>query len=131
MERREVEVVQSHKTWQNEPSYTFKDGLLQQTSRNGLHRNFYSNPSNLQRASPMENGRQGIQPRAPLARTWGKYLEYFPQRDIFQRTYHKQEIEIEGAYSEFFILRGSGQPIKLPTGFTPLRNQQTSDQESP
>ncbi|MBW0529898.1 hypothetical protein O181_069613 [Austropuccinia psidii MF-1] len=69
MERREVEVFQSHKTWKNGPSYTFQNGFKQQTSRNDLHRTVYSNPSNLQRTSPVENGRQGIHPRVPLERT--------------------------------------------------------------
>ncbi|MBW0541779.1 hypothetical protein O181_081494 [Austropuccinia psidii MF-1] len=70
LESREVEVVQSHKTWQNGPSNTFQIGFQQQTSRNYFHRTVYFNPSNLQRTSPMENGRQGTQPRAPLERTF-------------------------------------------------------------
>ncbi|MBW0517977.1 hypothetical protein O181_057692 [Austropuccinia psidii MF-1] len=69
LERREDEVVQSHKTWQNGPSYTFQNGSQQQTPRYDLHRTVYSNPSYLQRTSPMKNGRQGIQPRVPLERT--------------------------------------------------------------
>ncbi|MBW0536912.1 hypothetical protein O181_076627 [Austropuccinia psidii MF-1] len=93
LERREVEVVQSHNTWKNEFSYTFQDGFQQQNSRNGLHRTVYSNPSNLQRTSPMEDGRQGIQPRVSLERTCRKYSEYFTQRDIIQSTYHQREIK--------------------------------------
>ncbi|MBW0553597.1 hypothetical protein O181_093312 [Austropuccinia psidii MF-1] len=87
-ESREVEVVQSHVTWQNEPSYNFQDGFYQKTSKNGFHRTVCSNPSNLQKASPMENGRQGIQTRVPLQRTCRNYSEDFPQKDILQRTYH-------------------------------------------
>ncbi|MBW0481159.1 hypothetical protein O181_020874 [Austropuccinia psidii MF-1] len=133
LERREVEIeiVQSHKTWQNEPSYTFQAGFQHQTSRNGLHRTVYSNPSNIQRNSPLENGRQGIQPRAPLERTCRKYSEDFPKRDIVQRAYHRREIEPERSYSYFFRLTRSGKPTKLPSGFTPLGHQQTSGQESP
>ncbi|MBW0586160.1 hypothetical protein O181_125875 [Austropuccinia psidii MF-1] len=131
LERREFEVVQSHKTWQNEHSYTFQDGFQHQTSRNGLHRTVYSNPSNLQRNSPMENGRQGIQPKAPVGRTCRKYSEDFPQRDILQRTYHRRAIEPEISYSDSFRLTRSGQPTKLPSGFTRLRHHQPSGQESP
>ncbi|MBW0557533.1 hypothetical protein O181_097248 [Austropuccinia psidii MF-1] len=137
------------------------------TSRNDLHRTVYSNPSNLQRASPVENGRQGIKARVPLERacrkypedlpqrailqrtspvengrqgikarvplerSCRKYPEDLPQRDILQRTYHKREIEPEITYSEYFRLIRSGNPTKLPSGFTPLRHQQISDQESP
>ncbi|MBW0522741.1 hypothetical protein O181_062456 [Austropuccinia psidii MF-1] len=110
LERREAEVVQSHKTWKNELSYTFQDGFQQQTSRNGLHRIVYSNLSNLPRNSPMENGRQGIQPRVPLQRTCRKYSEDFPQRDILQRTYHRKEMEPEITYSDPFRLMRIGNP---------------------
>ncbi|MBW0548345.1 hypothetical protein O181_088060 [Austropuccinia psidii MF-1] len=82
LERREVEVVQSHIKWQNEPPYTFQDGFQQQTSRNGFHRTVFSNPSNLPKNSPMWNGRQGIQTRFPLQRTCRKYSEDSPQRDV-------------------------------------------------
>ncbi|MBW0584817.1 hypothetical protein O181_124532 [Austropuccinia psidii MF-1] len=131
LERREFEVVQSHKKWQNEPSYTFQNGFQQQTSRNGLHRTVSSNPSNLQRTSLMENGIQGIQPRVPLERTRRKYSEDFPPRDILQRTYHRREIEPEITYSDSFRLIRSGNSIRLPSGFTQLRHQKISDQESP
>ncbi|MBW0525211.1 hypothetical protein O181_064926 [Austropuccinia psidii MF-1] len=131
LERREAEVVQSHKTWKNEPSHTFQNGFQQKTSRNGLNRTLLSNPSNLQRTSPMENGRQEIQPRVPLERTCRKYSEYFSQRDILQRTYHRREIEPEITYSDSFRLKRSGNPTRLPSCFTPLRHQQISDQESP
>ncbi|MBW0579555.1 hypothetical protein O181_119270 [Austropuccinia psidii MF-1] len=100
LERREVEVVQSHNKWQNEPYYTFQDGFQQKTSKNGLHRTVYSKPSNLQRTSPVENGRQGIQPRVPLERICRNLIR-------------------------------SGNPTKLPSGFTSLRHQQISDQKSP
>ncbi|MBW0574135.1 hypothetical protein O181_113850 [Austropuccinia psidii MF-1] len=48
----------------------------------------------------MGNGRQGIQTRFPLQRTCRKYLENFPQRDILQRTYHRQEMEQETTHSD-------------------------------
>ncbi|MBW0588853.1 hypothetical protein O181_128568 [Austropuccinia psidii MF-1] len=95
LEKREVEVVQSHNTWQNEPSYTFQDGFQQQTPRNGLHTIVYSNSSSLQRTAPMENGREGIQPRDPLQRTCRKYSEDFPQEGILLRTYHRKGMEPE------------------------------------
>ncbi|MBW0479905.1 hypothetical protein O181_019620 [Austropuccinia psidii MF-1] len=98
---------------------------------NGLHITVCSNPSNLPRTSPMGNGRQGIQTRLPLQRTCGKYSEDFPQRDILQRTYHRQEIEPEIAYFDPLRLMRTGNPTRLPSGFTPLRHQQISDQESP
>ncbi|MBW0460646.1 hypothetical protein O181_000361 [Austropuccinia psidii MF-1] len=79
----------------------------------------------------MENGRQGIQPRVPLERTCRNYSEDFPQRDIIQITYHRREIEPERAYSDYFRLTRSGKPTKLPSGFTPLKHQKTSGQESP
>ncbi|MBW0568962.1 hypothetical protein O181_108677, partial [Austropuccinia psidii MF-1] len=101
-----------------------------QTSRKDLHRTVYSNPSNLQRTSPAENGRQGIQPRFPLERTCRNYTEDFPQRDILQRTYNRREIEPGITYSDSFRLIRSGNPTKLPSGFTPLRHQNISDKES-
>ncbi|MBW0573742.1 hypothetical protein O181_113457 [Austropuccinia psidii MF-1] len=131
LERRKVEFVQSHKTWQNEPSYTFLDVFQQQNSKNGFHGKVYSNPSNLQRTSPMENGRQGIEPRVPLERTCRKYSHDFPQRDILQRTYHRREIKQEITYSDSFRPIRGGNPTKLPRGFTPLRHQEISDQKSP
>ncbi|MBW0561123.1 hypothetical protein O181_100838 [Austropuccinia psidii MF-1] len=93
LEKREVEVVQSHNTWKNEPSYTFQDGFQKQTSSNGLHRIVYYSSSNLQGASPMENGRKGIKTRVPLQRTCRNYSEVSSQRDILQRTYHRKEME--------------------------------------
>ncbi|MBW0539884.1 hypothetical protein O181_079599 [Austropuccinia psidii MF-1] len=131
LEKREVEVVQSHNKWENEPSYTFQVGFQQKTSRDGFHRIVFSNPSNLQRTSPMENGRQRIQPRVPLQRTCRKYSENFPQRGILQRTYHRKEMEPEITYSDPLRLMRTGNPTRLPSGFTPLKNQQLSDQESP
>ncbi|MBW0573891.1 hypothetical protein O181_113606 [Austropuccinia psidii MF-1] len=131
LERREVEVVQIHKTCQNEPSYTFKKGFQQKASRNGLHRTVFPNPSNLQRTYPMENGIQEIKPRVPPERTCRKYSEDFPQRDILQRTYHRREIDPEITYSYSFRLIRSGNPTRLSCGFTPLRHQHISDQESP
>ncbi|MBW0516994.1 hypothetical protein O181_056709 [Austropuccinia psidii MF-1] len=131
LERREVEIAQSHRTWQNETSYTFQDGFQQQTSRNGLHRTVYYNPSNLQRTSPMENGRQGIQPRVPLEITCRNYSEDFPQREILQISYHRRAIEPERSYSYSFRITRIVQPTKRPSGFIPLWHQQTSGQESP
>ncbi|MBW0491376.1 hypothetical protein O181_031091 [Austropuccinia psidii MF-1] len=65
---REVEVDKSNKIWQNGPLSTFQDDFQQQHSSKGLHRirTNYPDPSNAQIPSPMENGRQGIQPKAPL-----------------------------------------------------------------
>ncbi|MBW0479046.1 hypothetical protein O181_018761 [Austropuccinia psidii MF-1] len=131
LERREVEVVQIHKTWKNGPTYTFQNCFQQQTSSNDFHRTFYSNPTNLQRTSPVENGRQGIQPRVPLEITFRNYPEDFPQRDILQRTYHRRGIEPEITYSDSFRLISSGNPTTLLNAFTLLRHQQISDQESP
>ncbi|MBW0546261.1 hypothetical protein O181_085976 [Austropuccinia psidii MF-1] len=48
----------------------------------------------------MGNGRQGIQTRVPLQRTCRNYSEDFPQLDILQRTYHRQEMEPEITYSD-------------------------------
>ncbi|MBW0469261.1 hypothetical protein O181_008976 [Austropuccinia psidii MF-1] len=79
----------------------------------------------------MENGRQGIQTRFPLQRICRKYSEDFPQRDILQRTYHRQEIKPEITYSDPLSLMRTGNPTRYPSGFTPLRHQQISDQESP
>ncbi|MBW0549304.1 hypothetical protein O181_089019 [Austropuccinia psidii MF-1] len=131
LERREVEVVQSHIKWKNEPPYTFQDGFQQQTSRNALHRTVCSNPSNLPRTSLMRNGRRGIQTRFQLQRTCRKYSEDVPQRDILQRTYHRQEMEPEITYSDPLRLMRTGSPTRLPSGFIPLRHQKISDQESP
>ncbi|MBW0591356.1 hypothetical protein O181_131071, partial [Austropuccinia psidii MF-1] len=78
----------------------------------------------------MGNGRQGIQTRFPLQRTCRKYSEYFPQRDILQRTCHRQEMEQELTHSYPFRLMRTGNPTRLPSGVTPLRHQQISDQES-
>ncbi|MBW0585085.1 hypothetical protein O181_124800 [Austropuccinia psidii MF-1] len=79
----------------------------------------------------MENGRQGIQPRVTPERACRKYSEGFPQRNILQRAYHRGEIEPEITYSDSFRLIRSGNPTKLPSGFTTLRNKQISYQESP
>ncbi|MBW0592545.1 hypothetical protein O181_132260 [Austropuccinia psidii MF-1] len=78
----------------------------------------------------MGNGRQGIQTRFPLQRTCRNYSEDFPQRDILQRAYHRQEIEQEITHSDPLRLMRTGNPTRLPSGFTPLRQQQISDQES-
>ncbi|MBW0518448.1 hypothetical protein O181_058163 [Austropuccinia psidii MF-1] len=109
LEKRAVEVVQSHNTWKNEPSYTFQNGFKQQKSRNGI---------------------PGIQTRFPLPGTCRKYSKDFPQRDILQRTYDRQEMEPEITYSDHLRLMRTGNPTRFPSGFTPLRHQQISDQES-
>ncbi|MBW0505728.1 hypothetical protein O181_045443 [Austropuccinia psidii MF-1] len=79
----------------------------------------------------MENGRQEIQTRVPIQRTCRKYSEDFPQRDILQRTYHGQEMEPEITYSDPLRLMRTGNPTRLPSGFTPLSHHQISDRESP
>ncbi|MBW0483800.1 hypothetical protein O181_023515 [Austropuccinia psidii MF-1] len=93
LEVKEAEVDQSHRIWKKEPSSTSKDGLQQKPSRRGLHRirKFNSDPSHTHTTSPMEKGRQGIQPRAPLESTCIKYPEDFPQRDIIQRTHENNQ----------------------------------------
>ncbi|MBW0576763.1 hypothetical protein O181_116478 [Austropuccinia psidii MF-1] len=131
LEERKVEVVQSHNTWQKQPSYTFQDGIQHQKFRNGLHRTVCSKPSNIPRSSPMENGRQGIKTRFPLQRTCRTYSEDFSQRDILQRTYYRREMEPEIRYSDPLRLMSTGNPTRLPSGFKPLRHQHISDQESP
>ncbi|MBW0461295.1 hypothetical protein O181_001010 [Austropuccinia psidii MF-1] len=114
-----------------------------------------------QRPFSMEHGQQEVQPRIPLGRTWSKFPEDMSQRDIFKRPYgnHQrleshQEVETDGgegnqdkgesshypsyrrtaepdrAYSDSFRLTRS-RPNQLSSGFTPLRHQQISDQESP
>ncbi|MBW0480903.1 hypothetical protein O181_020618 [Austropuccinia psidii MF-1] len=131
LERREAEVVQSQVPWKNETSYTLQDSFQQKTSMNGLHRKVCSNPSNLQRTSPTGNGRQGIHTRVPLQRTCRKYSEDFPQEYILQRTYYRREMEPEITYSDPLRLMRNGSPTSLPGGFTLLRHQKISDQESP
>ncbi|MBW0533037.1 hypothetical protein O181_072752 [Austropuccinia psidii MF-1] len=71
LRRNETEVDQSHLIWKNEPSSRFKDGFQQKPSSRGMHRTreIYSDPSTLQRAYPMGDGRQEIQPRIPQERT--------------------------------------------------------------
>ncbi|MBW0575430.1 hypothetical protein O181_115145 [Austropuccinia psidii MF-1] len=79
----------------------------------------------------MGNGREGIQTKFPLQRTSRKYLQDFPQRDILQRTYHRQEMEPEITYSDPLRLMRTGNPTRFPSGFKSLRHQHISDQESP
>ncbi|MBW0577987.1 hypothetical protein O181_117702 [Austropuccinia psidii MF-1] len=105
---------------QNGPSYTFQNGFQQQNSRNDFHRTIYPNPSNLQRTSPVENGRKGTRPRVPLEIACRKYPENIPQRDILQRTYDRREIEPEVTYSDSLRIIRRGNPTKLPSDFTPL-----------
>ncbi|MBW0516439.1 hypothetical protein O181_056154 [Austropuccinia psidii MF-1] len=79
----------------------------------------------------MESGRQGFKTRFPLQRTCRNYSADFPQRDILQRPYYRQGMEPEITYSDPLRLMRTGSPTSLPCGFTPLRHQQISDQESP
>ncbi|MBW0537312.1 hypothetical protein O181_077027 [Austropuccinia psidii MF-1] len=104
----------------------------------------------------MEHGQQEVQPSIPLGITWRKFPEERSQRDILQRPYgnhkrleyHRRVNTSEGegnqdkgesshypsyrrtADSDSFRLTRS-RPNQLPSGFTPLRSQQISCQESP
>ncbi|MBW0585218.1 hypothetical protein O181_124933 [Austropuccinia psidii MF-1] len=120
-----------------------------------------SAPPTPQRFISMEHGKQEVQPRISLGRTWSKLPEDLFQRDRFQGPYgnHKrlqsfQVVQTPGgkgkqdkgesshypsyrntvnpdrAYSDSFRLTRS-RPNQLSSGFTPFRNQQVSDQDSP
>ncbi|MBW0484567.1 hypothetical protein O181_024282 [Austropuccinia psidii MF-1] len=93
----EVEAYQSHRIWQNEPSFTFQDGFQQKPSRRGLHRirTVYLGTSNAKTISPMDNGLKGMQPRVPMERTFRNYLEYFPQRDFVKDSWQLQKVETQ------------------------------------
>ncbi|MBW0479405.1 hypothetical protein O181_019120 [Austropuccinia psidii MF-1] len=88
---RKFEVDQTLRTWKNEPSITCKEVFQQKPSRRGLHgiRTAYSEPSNLQRTSSIENGRQGIEPRVPLERTCRNHSE-----DFFKEIFFKELMRI-------------------------------------
>ncbi|MBW0462328.1 hypothetical protein O181_002043 [Austropuccinia psidii MF-1] len=117
--------------------------------------------TNSQKIISMEHGQQEVQPGTPLGRTWRKLPGDLSQRDRLHRPYgnHQrleshQEVQTPGdegkqnkgdsshypsyrrtvnpdrAYSYSFRLIRS-RPNQLPSGFTPFRNQQFSDQESP
>ncbi|MBW0550515.1 hypothetical protein O181_090230 [Austropuccinia psidii MF-1] len=108
----------------------------------------------------MEHGQQEVQPCIPLGRNLSKFPEALSQRDRIQRPYgnHQrlefhQEVQTAGgegkqdkggssqyssyrrttdadrAYSDSFRLTRST-PNQLSSGFTPLRNQKISGQES-
>ncbi|MBW0535314.1 hypothetical protein O181_075029 [Austropuccinia psidii MF-1] len=114
-----------------------------------------------QRSFPMEHGQQEVKPGIPLGRTWSKFPEDLSQRNRLPITYcNHQRLEFhqavqtpggEGkqdkgesshypsyqrtanpdrAYSYSFRLTRS-RPNQLSSDFTPFRNQQISDQESP
>ncbi|MBW0508494.1 hypothetical protein O181_048209 [Austropuccinia psidii MF-1] len=81
----------------------------------------------------MEHGQQEVQPAIPLGRTWSKLPGDLSQRDRLQRPYgnhQRRTTDPERAYSDSFRLTRS-RPNQLSSGFTPLRNQQISCQESP
>ncbi|MBW0537131.1 hypothetical protein O181_076846 [Austropuccinia psidii MF-1] len=109
----------------------------------------------------MEHEQQEVQPSIPLGRTWRKFPEDMSQIDRLQRPYgnHQrlephQAVQTPGgegnqdkgelshypsyirtadpnrAYSYSFRLTRS-RPNQLSSGFSPLRNQQISRQESP
>ncbi|MBW0525870.1 hypothetical protein O181_065585 [Austropuccinia psidii MF-1] len=108
----------------------------------------------------MEHGKQEVQPSFKLEKTWGKQKEDMFQRDIFQIPYGKPqrfkckqeiknlrgeggknqresnhnpiyrgEMELKRAYYDSFRLTRS-RPAHLSSGFTPLRIQKSSGQES-
>ncbi|MBW0492531.1 hypothetical protein O181_032246 [Austropuccinia psidii MF-1] len=120
-----------------------------------------SPPPTPQRFLSMEHGQQEVQPGISLGRTWSKLPEDLSQRDRLQgpsgnhqRLESYQAVQTPGgkgkqdkgesshypsyrgtvnpdrAYSDSFRLTRS-RPNKLSSGFTPLRNQKISGQESP
>ncbi|MBW0553515.1 hypothetical protein O181_093230 [Austropuccinia psidii MF-1] len=98
----------------------------------------------------MKHGTQEVQPGLIMGKTWGKLPEGMCQRDIFQRPYfqtlgrersqdkgetshipgYRGEMEPKRAYSGSFRLTRS-RPTQLSSGFTQLRVQKVSGQESP
>ncbi|MBW0532315.1 hypothetical protein O181_072030 [Austropuccinia psidii MF-1] len=93
----------------------------------------------------MEHGQQEGQPSIPLGRSWRKFPEDLSQRDRLERPYgnHQKVVILPGIsdswrrtadpgrdYSDSFTLTRS-RPNQISSGFTPLRNQQISGQESP
>ncbi|MBW0556495.1 hypothetical protein O181_096210 [Austropuccinia psidii MF-1] len=109
----------------------------------------------------MEHVKQDVQPGISLGRTWSKLPEDLSQRDRLQRPYDNhqsleshQEVQTpggevkqdKGESSHYPIYRRTTDPDRehsdsfrltrrrpnqLSSGFTPLRNQQISGQESP
>ncbi|MBW0540127.1 hypothetical protein O181_079842 [Austropuccinia psidii MF-1] len=120
-----------------------------------------SAPPTLHKFISMEHGQQEVQPSISLGRTWRKLPEDLSQRERLQGPYgnhqrlesyqavhtpggkgkqHKGEsshypsyrrtVNPDRAYSDSFRLTRS-RPSQFSSGFTPFRNQQFSDQESP
>ncbi|MBW0594114.1 hypothetical protein O181_133829 [Austropuccinia psidii MF-1] len=120
-----------------------------------------SAPSTPQRLIPMEHGQQEVQPSITLDRTWSKFPEDMSQIDTLKRYYgnhqrmesqqavqtpgaegiqdkvksshypsYRRTIEPDRDYSYSFRLTRS-RPTKLSSGFTPLRQQNISVQQSP
>ncbi|MBW0553777.1 hypothetical protein O181_093492 [Austropuccinia psidii MF-1] len=104
-----------------------------QTRGLGRHESSSSAPSTPQRFISMENGQQEFQPGISLGRTWSKLPENLSQRDRLQGPYgnhQRKTTDPEREYSDSLSLTRS-RPNQLSSGFTPLRNQQISGQESP
>ncbi|MBW0482575.1 hypothetical protein O181_022290 [Austropuccinia psidii MF-1] len=79
-----------------------------------------SAPPTPQKFISREHGQQEVQPGISLGRTWSKFPEDLSQRD-----------RLQGPYGNHQRLNSYQEPNKLSSGFTPFRNQQISDQESP
>ncbi|MBW0462036.1 hypothetical protein O181_001751 [Austropuccinia psidii MF-1] len=106
----------------------------------------------------MEHGQQEVQPSFKLGRPWSRLKEDMSQRHTLQRSYgnhqkieSQKEVQTLGRkgrrdkgesghylshiiatqpdieYSDSFSLARS-EPKRLPSGFTPFRHQQRSDQ---
>ncbi|MBW0579203.1 hypothetical protein O181_118918 [Austropuccinia psidii MF-1] len=109
----------------------------------------------------MDHGQQEVQPSISLGRTWSKFPEDLSQRDRLQGPYgnnkrlesyqevqtpagkgkqdkgesshypsYRRTVNPDRAYSDSFRLTRS-RPTQLSSVFTPFRNQQVSDHESP
>ncbi|MBW0576210.1 hypothetical protein O181_115925 [Austropuccinia psidii MF-1] len=114
-----------------------------------------------QRFLTMENGKQEVQHSLTLGRAWRRLPEDMSQRGTFKRTYgnhqrvelthavqnlggkgsqdkgesshypsHRRTTEPDRASSDSFRHTRS-KPTRLPSSFTPFRNQNISGQESP
>ncbi|MBW0555193.1 hypothetical protein O181_094908 [Austropuccinia psidii MF-1] len=120
-----------------------------------------SAPPTSQRFISMDHVQQEVQPSISPGRTWSKLPEDLSQRDRLQAPYgnhqrlesyqavqtpggkgkqdkgesshypsYKRTVKPDRAYSNSFSLTRS-RPNQLSSGFTPFRNQQVNDQESP
>ncbi|MBW0470735.1 hypothetical protein O181_010450 [Austropuccinia psidii MF-1] len=119
-----------------------------------------SAPPTPQRSFPSKHGKQEVQPRIPLGRTWSKFPEDMSQKDILQRPYgNHQRMESHQAvqtsqgednqdkgesshYSSYSrtaepdraysdsFRLKSSRPTHLSSGFIPFRHQNISGQES-